>query len=65
METDLNKRTIYIHNKGKTPLPKALEIITEDWLESEECCHKTIIDIVSALKIAVIRLDILRLRKEL
>lgn len=60
METDLSKRTIYIHNKGKIPLPKALEIITEEWLENGECCHKTIVDIVSALKIAVIRLDIIK-----
>jgi NTP pyrophosphatase (non-canonical NTP hydrolase) len=53
---DLRGMTIYVEGK-RVPLKKALEIITDEWIEDGQYCDKTVIDLKDALKGAVIEAD--------
>ena len=38
------------HEKSRVHLAEALEIMTDDWIDSGHCCDQTIIDMREALK---------------
>jgi hypothetical protein len=47
------KTKIYLHDHDEVSVEKAIEILTDEWIEEGNICYQTVMDLRDALKEAL------------